>query len=103
MARISVQFCYCCNKEFKVFQQGGKQQIYCSNSCKQKAYRARKQQAREAEKRMLTMEAWNVQNWIVTTYGDIADYHLGAFFNVHGKEAYQDMLAVIRQIVGVNQ
>lgn len=94
MTEIVFNNCEHCRKQFRTFYTKGKKQIYCTNSCKQKAYKARVKQKKESEKRMLTAEAYVTQQRIVEMFGEKMDYTLGWFFNSHGKEAYQDMMTV---------
>lgn len=103
MTQIVFNKCAHCGVEFRTFYTKGKQQLYHNNSCKQKAYKARKKQQAEMEKRTLTLEAWTIQQRVVDKFGERADIYLGAFFNAHGKEAYQDLLIMCDAIFAANE
>lgn len=95
MPKLTVANCAHCGKEFKYFQAGGKPQIYDTNACKQKAYRARRKAVKEAQNRTLSLEAWPLHEAVLTALPRSGESVLNTFFSQYGKRAYEDMLMIV--------
>lgn len=71
---------------------------YCSNKCKQKAYRARKMQERKAQSRMIDMETYQMQQELIHAFGDTTEFNLAQFYSDFGKEAYKRFIHITHGI-----
>lgn len=89
-----IETCAQCGDQFKVYDQG-RTPIYCSQACRQKAYRERKKEQKEATERMLTFEQKRTENEMIK-HGDRPVHdQLNNFIKVHGIPAYKDLLNVV--------
>lgn len=94
--------CAVCDKEFYSDTRAPKA-IYCSASCRQKAYRKRKKQRDEAKLRTLSFDQLQTQKTILEYGGDEIKTTLGRFYKKHGYEAYKNMLDVITSLMDCDQ
>ena len=72
--------------------------IYCSNACKQKAYRARKKQEAIAKSLTMTFTEKKEYDCVVSVYPEFKQ-HFQTFHTEHGFEQAVDMMIVMREMI----
>lgn len=75
------QFCAVCGKPWP-------HSTYCSKACKQKAYRQRKKQQKQSAAATIDMETYQMQERIISAFGQTTAFNFGQFYSDFGKEAY---------------
>lgn len=71
---------------------------YCSNKCKQKAYRKRKAEQMKAQSRMIDIETYGMQQELINVFGDTTEFNLAQFYEDFGKDAYRRFVHITHGI-----
>lgn len=91
--------CQCCGDSFGALTSSAK---YCSDACKQKAYRQRRQQRKVANERTMHMDDYNILKICINWHEDVANV-LESIKNQHGQQAMIDAAHLAAWMSGLGQ
>ena len=90
--------CECCGKPYEV--SSARYSKFCSNACKQKAYRARVKAQKEASAGTMVSAEYKVYDAIVKARPAFVNEFI-SFRELYGFEATVDMMLVVYSMIGV--